>query len=71
MRYTTEKIMLSILLFEIVMAIFIAFFYNDLYQATIDGRSKIGEYGQVINTPAQSWSVTLKNNLTEFFNNEA
>ena len=71
MRYATEKILLSILLIEVVMAIFIGCFYNDLYQATIDGRSKINEYGQVIHIPAQSWSVTFKENLMEFFNNEA
>lgn len=65
MKYTTEKILLAILAFEIIAAIFIGCFCYDLYQATINGKTKLNEYGQVTHTPMQSWSVSLMENLNE------
>ena len=67
MKYTTEKILLTIFCIEIIAAIFFTCFYYDLYQATVNGKSKINEYGQAIFTPAPSWSVTLKDNLKAMF----
>lgn len=67
MKYTTEKILLTIFCIEIIAAIFVACFYFDLYQATVNGKSKINEYGQVIHSPSPSWSITLKDNLKAMF----
>ena len=71
MKYTTEKILLTIFCIEIIAVIFVACFYFDLYQATVNGKSKINEYGQAIFTPSPSWSVTLRNNLKDVFNHDA
>ena len=67
MKYTTEKILLTIFCIEIMVTIFVACFYFDLYQATVNGKSKINEYGQAIHSLAPSWSVTLKDNLKAMF----
>lgn len=71
MKYTSEKILLTILTIEIIATIFVACFCYDLYQATVNGKSKINEYGQAIFTPAPSWSVTLRNNFEDIFNHDA
>ena len=65
MKYTTEKILLMILSLEIIATIFVGCFYHDLYQSTVNGKTRINEYGQVIHTKAHSWSVSLISILSE------
>ena len=67
MKYAKEKILLLIFLIEIIVAIFVACFYYDLYNATVNGESYINEYGQAIFTPEESWSVSFQNTIENIF----